>query len=165
MPTTVTRRRFMGQALGVIGGTLVSGDLLPLLAEAAKHKQVLRVAVERDFESLRPDISAGYTNFMLKRLIYTTTILWGTQQRPDGSLTYDLNSIEPLLITAYNVSDDRQHIEFTLRHYAKFANGDPLNAQAFKDSCAWLFANGGQAATSSGSTGCRAPRALRWSMT
>jgi len=37
----------------------------------------------------------------------------------------------------------RQHIEFTLRHHARFANGDPLNAQAFKDSCTWLFANGG----------------------
>ena len=56
------------------GGT-VSGNLLPLLAEAAKRKQILRVAVERDFESLRPDISAGYTNAMLKRLIYTTAIL------------------------------------------------------------------------------------------
>ncbi len=87
MPQAVTRRGFMFQTLGVIGGTMVSGPLLPLLAEAAKRKQVLRVAVERDFESLRPDISAGYTNFMLKRLIYTTTILWGTQQRPDGTLT------------------------------------------------------------------------------
>jgi hypothetical protein len=109
----------MGQTIGVIGGTLVSGGLLPRLAEAAKHKQVLRVAVERDFETLRPDISAGYTNFMLKRLIYTTAILWGTQRRADGSLTYDLNTIEPLLITAYHVSDDRQHIEFTLRPQAQ----------------------------------------------
>lgn len=125
MPGAVTRRQFMGQTLGVLGGTMVSGPLLPLLAEAAKRKQVLRVAVERDFESLRPDISAGYTNAMLKRLIYTTAILWGTQQRPDGTLTYDLNTIEPLLLTAYKVSDDRQHIEFTLRNNAKFANGDP----------------------------------------
>ena len=143
MPSTVTRRRFMGQTLGVISGTMVSGPLLPLLAEAAKRKQVLRVAVERDFESLRPDISAGYTNAMLKRLIYTTAILWGTQQRPDGTLTYDLNTIEPLLLTAYKVSDDRQLIEFTLRNNAKFANGDPLNAPALKDSWAWLMANGG----------------------
>ena len=143
MPTEVTRRRFMVHTLGVIGGTLVSGELLPLLAEAARRKQILRVAVERDFESLRPDISAGYTNAMLKRLIYTTSILWGTQQRPDGSLTYDLNTIEPLLMTTYKVSDDRQQIEFSLRPNAKFANGDPLNALALKDSCAWLMANGG----------------------
>jgi peptide/nickel transport system substrate-binding protein len=143
MPTAVTRRRFMGQTLGVIGGTMVSGPLLPLLAEAAKRKQVLRVAVERDFESLRPDMSAGYTNFMLKRLIYTTALLWGTKQRPDGTLTYDLNTIEPLLLTAYKVSDDRQLIEFTLRPNAKFANGDPLHAPALKEAYAWLFANGG----------------------
>ena len=57
MPTEVTRGRFVFQTLGVIGGTMVAGELLPLLAEAAKRKQVLRVAVERDFESLRPDIS------------------------------------------------------------------------------------------------------------
>ena len=143
MPTAVTRRRFMGHTLGVIGGTMVSGPLLPLLTEAAKRKQVLRVAVERDFESLRPDMSAGYTNFMLKRLIYTTALLWGTQQRPDGTLTYDLNTIEPLLVSAYKVSDDRQRIAFTLRPNAKFANGDPIHAPALQEAYAWLFANGG----------------------
>ena len=80
---------------------------------------------------------------MLKRLIYTTAILWGTQQRPDGTLTYDLNTIEPLLLTAYKVSEDRQRIEFTIRPNAKFANGDPLHAPALKEAYAWLFANGG----------------------
>jgi peptide/nickel transport system substrate-binding protein len=146
MPTAMTRRRFLFQTLGVIGRAMVAGDLLPLLAEAAKRKQVLRVAVDRDFESLRPDISAGYTHHTLKRLLYTTSLLWGTQQRPDGSLTYDLNTIEPLLLAAYKVSEDRQLIEFTLRDHAKFANGDPLNAQALKESCAWLLANGGRGA-------------------
>src|SRR5262249_5824290 len=121
---------------GVIGGTTVSGDLLPLLAEAAKRKQILRVAIERDFESLRPDIGAGDTFNMLRRLIYTTPILWGTKQRPDGSLIYDTDTIEMVLATAYKVSEDRQMIEFTLRHNARFANGDPLNAQALKDSYA-----------------------------
>src|SRR5215472_6635613 len=115
MPTAVTRRRFMLQTVGVIGGTMVSGPLLPLLAEATKRKQVLRVAVERDFETLRPDISAGFTNAMLKRLIYTTPLLWGTQQRPDGTLVYDLDTMEPLLVTAYKVFEDRQLIEFALR--------------------------------------------------
>src|SRR5437660_8431307 len=76
MPHEVTRRRFMFQTLGVIGGATVSGDLLPLLAEAAKRKQVLRVAIERDFETLRPELSAGDTANLLRRLIYTTPILW-----------------------------------------------------------------------------------------
>ena len=143
MPTEVTRRRFVFQTLGVIGGTMVAGELLPLLAAAARRKQVLRVAVERDFETLRPDISAGFTNAMLKRLIYTTPLLWGSKQRADGALIYDLDTIEPLLVTAYKISEDRQLIEFTLRPNAKFANGDPLDAQALKDSCAWLYANGG----------------------
>ena len=49
MRREVTWRRFMFQTLGMIGGTMVAGDLLPLLAEAAKRQQVLRVAVERDF--------------------------------------------------------------------------------------------------------------------
>ena len=69
MPQNVTRRRFMFQTLGVIGGAMVSGDLLPLLAEAAKRKQVLRVAIERDFETLRPELSAGDTNWMRRRVI------------------------------------------------------------------------------------------------
>ena len=38
MPTEVTRRRFVFQTLGVIGGTMVAGELLPLLAEAARRK-------------------------------------------------------------------------------------------------------------------------------
>ena len=139
MPPEVTRRRFLFQTLGVMGGTTVAGDLLPLLAEAAKRKQILRVAIERDFESLRPDIGVGDTFNMLRRLIYTTPILWGTKQRPDGSLIYDTDTIEMVLATAYKVSEDRQLIEFTLRNNAKFANGDPLNAQALKDSYAWFL--------------------------
>jgi peptide/nickel transport system substrate-binding protein len=76
---------------------------------------------------------------MLRRLIYTTPILWGTQQRPDGSLIYDPDTLEMVLATAYKLSEDRQTIEFTLRDNAKFANGDPINAQAFKDSYAWFL--------------------------
>jgi peptide/nickel transport system substrate-binding protein len=44
-----------------------------------------------------------------------------------------------VLATAYKVSEDRQRIEFTLRPDAKFANGDPINAQALKDSYAWFL--------------------------
>jgi peptide/nickel transport system substrate-binding protein len=139
MPQEVTRRQFMFQTLGVIGGATVSGNLLPLLAEAATRKQILRVAIERDFETLRPELSAGDTINLLRRLIYTTPILWGTQQRPDGSLIYDMESIEMVLATAYKVSEDRQLIEFTLHPNAKFANGDPINAQALKESYAWFL--------------------------
>jgi peptide/nickel transport system substrate-binding protein len=129
----------MAQTVGMIGGTMVAGDLLPLLAEAAKRKQILRVAIERDIETLRPELSSGDTVNLLRRLIYITPILWGTRQRPDGSLIYDVDSIETALATAYKVSQDRQLIEFTLRHKAKFANGDPLDAQALKESYAWLL--------------------------
>ena len=139
MPQEVTRRQFVCQTLGMIGGTMVSGALFPMLTEAAKRKQVLRVAIERDFETLRPELSAGDTVNMLRRLIYTTPILWGTKQRPDGSLIYDADSIEMVLATAYKVSEDRQRIEFTLQPKAKFANGDPLNAQALKESYAWFL--------------------------
>src|SRR5262245_38050168 len=143
MSAHVTRRRFLLQSVGMIGGTMVAGDLLPLLAEAAKRKQVLRVAIERDFETLRPELSAGDTVNMLRRLIYTTPIRWGTKQRPDGALVYDSDAIEPVLASAYKVSEDRQLIEFTLRNNAKFANGDPIDAQAFKDSYAWFLATRG----------------------
>src|SRR4029453_306872 len=140
MPQEVTRRRFMLQTLGMIGGATVTGAFLPLLAEAAQRKQVLRVAIERDFETLRPELSAGDTINMLRRLIYTTPIIWGTKQRPDGSLIYDPDTIEPVLASSYRVSEDRQLIEFMLRSDAKFANGDPINAQALKDSYAWFLA-------------------------
>src|SRR5882724_5729362 len=126
MSAEVTRRRFVLQTVGMIGGTMLAGDLLPLLAEAAKRKQVLRLAIERDFETLRPELSAGDTINMLRRLIYTTPIIWGTKQRPDGSLIYDPDNLEMGLATAYKVSEDRQLIEFTLRSNAKFANGDPI---------------------------------------
>ncbi len=139
MPRDVTRRGFWFQTLGIIGGTMVAGDLLPLLAQAAKRKQVLRVAIEGDFETLRPELSAGDTVNMLRRLIYTTPILWGMRQRPDGSLIYDPDAIEMVLASSYKVSEDRQLIEFTLRNNAKFANGDPINAQALKESYAWFL--------------------------
>ena len=76
---------------------------------------------------------------MLRRLIYTTPILWGTKQRADGSLIYDTETLEMVLATAYKVSEDRQTIEFTLRPDAKFANGDVIDAQAFRDSYAWFL--------------------------
>lgn len=79
MSAEVTRRRFALHTLGLIGGTMVAGDLLPLLDEAAKRKQVLRVAIERDVETFRPELSAGDTINMLQRLIYTTPIHWGTK--------------------------------------------------------------------------------------
>lgn len=101
MPPEVTRRRFLVRTVGMLGGTMVAGDLLPLLAAAAQRKQVLRVAIERDFETLRPELSAGDTVNMLRRLIYTTPIRWGTKQRPDGSLIYDPDTIEPVLASSY----------------------------------------------------------------
>src|SRR6266849_5086205 len=130
MPQEVTRRRFMFQTLGVLGGATVLEDIMPLLAEAAKRKQVLRVAIERDFETLRPELSAGDTSNLLRRLIYTTPILWGMQQRPDGSLIYDQDAIEMVLATAYKISEDRQLIEFTLQPNANFVNCDRINAQS-----------------------------------
>jgi peptide/nickel transport system substrate-binding protein len=103
--------------------------------------------VDRDFETLRADFSAGYTNFMLKRLIYTTPVLWGAKQRPDGSLIYDPDTIEGRLVIAHKVSEDRQTVEFTLRPNAKFANGDPIDAQALKESYALHLANHGSGAS------------------
>ena len=44
-----------------------------------------------------------------------------------------------VLATAYKVSEARQLIEFTLHPNAKFANGDPINAQALKESYAWFL--------------------------
>jgi peptide/nickel transport system substrate-binding protein len=127
----------------MIGGTLVAGDLLPLLAQASQWKQVLRVAIERDFETLRPELSAGDTINMLRRLIYTTPIIWATKQRADGSFIYGPDAIESVLGSSFKVSEDRQLIEFTLRRNAKFANGDAIDAQAFKDSYAWFLATRG----------------------
>jgi peptide/nickel transport system substrate-binding protein len=142
-----TRRQFVFQTLGIIGGTMVAGDSFPLLSEAAKRKQILRVAIERDIETLRPELSSGDTVNLLRRLIYTTPIIWGTKSRPDGSLIYDTDRIEMALATAYTVSDDRQLIEFTLRNNAKFANGDPIDAQALKDSYAMHISNRGPGAS------------------
>lgn len=139
MSLTVTRRRFLVQTIGGLGGATLVSDMLPLLSEAATRKQILRVAVERDFETLRPDLSAGDTNWMLRRLIYTTPILWGAQQRQDGSFIYDPDTLEMVLATAHKVSEDRQLIEFSLHPQAKFANGDPIDAQAFRESYAWFL--------------------------
>ena len=143
MSRSITRRRFISQTLGVIGGTMVAGELLPLLAEAAQRKQILRVAVDKDFASLRPDIWAGDTNYMLKRLIYTTPLLWGVSKQSDGTLMYDENHFEMVLATSYTLSEDRQTIEFAIRPDAKFANGDPITAQTVKASYGWHLDNRG----------------------
>jgi peptide/nickel transport system substrate-binding protein len=142
MWTDLDRRGFL-QAAGLLGGTLAVGDMPTLLAAASTRTSTLRVAVDRDFESLRPDIGAGDTNHTLKRLIYVSPILWGTRQRADGTLIYDPSTIELRLATSYHVSADRRTIEFTLHKHAKFANGDPIDATVVKASYAWCMANGG----------------------
>ena len=164
MPQEVTRRRFMSQTLGVIGGATVSGDLLPLLAEAAKRKQVLRVAIERDFETLRPELSAGDTANLLRRLIYTTPIIWGTTTtcRMARSSTI-LDSIETVLATAYKVSEDRQLIEFTLRPRPNLPMAIPSTPRPSRSRMPGSWAP--RAPDSSRSMACPVPIASRWSMT
>ena len=51
MPAEGTRQRFLSHTLGLIGGTMVIGNLVSLLAVTAQRKEVLRVAIERDFET------------------------------------------------------------------------------------------------------------------
>src|SRR5215510_12445616 len=112
----VTRRRFMFQTLGVLGGAAVSGDFLPLLAEAAKRKQVLRVAIERDFETLRPELSAGDTANLLRRLIYTTPILWRMQQHPYPTLLYAMLCAAASPATPSQATPQRARTEFAPAH-------------------------------------------------
>ena len=137
MPPEVTRRRFMSQTMGVIGGATVSGPLPPLRQRRLSANRCCawpsREILRRSARSCRPGIRQ-----LLRRLIYTTPILWGTQQRPDGSLicTWTVSSGARHRL---QVSEDRQRIEFTLQPNAKFANGDPINAQALKESYAWFL--------------------------
>ena len=59
MPKDVTRRRFMARTLGMLEGTMAAGELLPLPAEAAQSKQVLRVAVDTEQDPLLSKLSLG----------------------------------------------------------------------------------------------------------
>ena len=74
-----------------------------------------------------------------------------------------MNSIETVLATAYKLSEDRQLIEFTLQPNAKFANGDPINAQALKESYAWFLSAKGSGQLRS--MACPVKIASKWSMT
>jgi len=67
MPPEVTRRRFVFQSPGVLGGTTVAGDLLPLLAEAAKRKRSCGSRLSAISRTLRPDIGVSDTFNMLRR--------------------------------------------------------------------------------------------------
>src|SRR5215470_8345122 len=162
MPHEVTRRRFMFQSLGVLGGAMVAGDLLPLLAEAATRKQVLRVAIERDFETLRPELSAGDTINILRRLIYTTPILWGMQQRPDGSLIYDMTVwrwCSPPPIRSLRIGSSSSLPYVPTPNLPTVIPSTPRRSRSRMPG-SWAP----RALASSGSMACPVPTVLRWSM-
>ena len=132
------RRDFL-KLWGAGGGALAVADALPGLCWAQGAPDTLKVAIETDLDSLRPDLWGAISGYTLKRLIYATTLLWGVRKLPNGNLIYDNDSFENLLLESHKVAADGASVEFTLKDGLKFANGDRINAPTMKAAFEWYI--------------------------
>lgn len=102
-------------------------------AAAQSNPNILVVAVPGDIQNFDPTLSGGDipTQEMLAN-VYDYLIDFKPTKHPDGSVTVDPNEFIGNLAESFAWSEDKKTLTLHLRAGLKFANGDPLDAEAVK---------------------------------
>lgn len=129
---TMKRRDFL-QASAL---TTTGLGLLPLLkytpAQAARA-DTLVVAIGNTINSM--DIHRTGTNrpsYQIAVNMYDRLITFGRKTMPDGSFSYDYETIEPELAESWVIAEDGSYVDFTLKKDATFWDGTPVTAEDVK---------------------------------
>ena len=94
--------------------------MLSLGTSFAQDEKTLVVGHAEITEAYDPAHAFNPTSGMVNRVAYDTLVTF-----PDG----DASSIEPLLASSWDISEDGLTYTFTLRDDVSFANGDPVEAE------------------------------------
>jgi peptide/nickel transport system substrate-binding protein len=86
---------------------------------SAQDEKVLVIGHAESTDSLDPARGYTQTSSIVHRATYNTLVTFPDQ---------DASSIEPMLATAWEISEDGLTYTFTLREGVTFSNGDPLTA-------------------------------------
>ena len=131
---------------------------LKVLPASAKAGDTIVVAVGGSINSLdlhrpgtnRPGYSASW-------IIYDRLLTFGTKTLPDGSLSYDYDTLKGELAESWTVAPDGMSIDFKLKPKAKFWDGTKVTAADVKWSFDRALALGGFPKTQMGAGGLLDP--------
>lgn len=141
------RRNFIrtAGAAGLGAGMLPFLKALPASAQAA---DTVVVAIGNTINSL--DLHRSGTNrpsYQVTVNIYDRLLTFGTKKMPDGSLSYDYNTLKGELAESWTVAPDGMSVDFKIKPNAKFWDGAPVTAEDVKWSFDRSLALGGFPAT------------------
>jgi len=129
------RRDFLKTSALVAGGSMLP-FLKYLPAHAAGRDEVLVVVTAFGPNSM--DIHRTGTNrpsYQIAVNLYDRLVSYGIKTLPDGSLSYDYQTLVPELAESWEVAEDGLSVTFKLRETAKFWDGTPVTAHDVK----WSF--------------------------
>jgi len=134
------RRDFLkGSAAATVGAAVAGGAVLPFLKALPAHAAIgdtLVVVIGSTINSL--DLHRTGTNrpsYQVAVNCYDRLLTFGTKTLPDGSLSYDYDTLEPELAESWEVAPDGMSCTFRLRPDATFWDGTPVTAEDVK----WSF--------------------------
>jgi peptide/nickel transport system substrate-binding protein len=146
------RRDAIGLSLVLLLASLGSAvSLAGFTAGAARAQSdgesTLIVAVSRDLQNLDPTSASsdGFTSEILTN-IYHWLIDYQLTQDENGQPVFDANNFVGDVAESFEVVDSGKKVIFKIRPGAKFANGDPIDANVVKFTYDRLFDQGTTAA-------------------
>ena len=110
------------------------------------EEKVLTIAVSADIAGWDPAASIYWLANEVIINTHDTLVDYGPTTDAEGRAVRDLTNIEGRLAESFDVSDDGMTFTFHLRQGAKFNNGDPVTAEAVKQSFARILEVPGLAA-------------------
>jgi len=141
------RRSFIRTAGAVSLGTGML-PFLKALPAAAQAADTVVIAIGNTINSL--DLHRSGTNrpsYQVTVNIYDRLLTFGTKKMPDGSLSYDYDTLKGELAESWTVAPDGMSVDFKIKSNAKFWDGAPVTAEDVKWSFDRALALGGFPAT------------------
>lgn len=123
----------------LLQGAMLGAGVLPFLRHlpaSASTDGTVVVAIGSTINSL--DIHRSGTNrpsYQVAVNAYDRLVSFGTKTLPDGSLSYDYETIEPEIAESWTISEDGLTMTFKLRPDGRFQDGSPITAADVK----WSF--------------------------
>lgn len=97
---------------------------------AAESDKILTVALSEGGKTLNPTQATDITSAVFVNAAYDQLVTFGMTKDGQGRDVADTSDIQPSLAKSWEVTDDGLNYLIHLDESAKFANGDPVNADA-----------------------------------
>lgn len=129
------RRTFLKNS-SILAGAAGALPIFKFVPAHAASSDTLVVVIGSGPNSM--DIHRSGTNrpsYAIAVNLYDRLISYGTKTLPDGTLSYDYETLEPAVAESWQVADDGMSCTFRIREDATFWDGNPITAEDVK----WSF--------------------------